>query len=163
MKPKKSILTALLIALVAVTTMVVSIPMPAVKGYINIGDSVVLLSGLIFGPLVGAAAGAIGSSLADLLLGYTLWAPWTFVIKGLEGFIAGWLLSRSRKETHRSVAAAASLGAVVMALGYFLASSVIYQSLAVAVLALPGDLIQGGVSVLLCLVLIRPIKKYLSL
>ena len=39
-----------LIALTAVTTMVVSVPVPAVKGYINIGDSVVILSGLIFGP-----------------------------------------------------------------------------------------------------------------
>nr|NLJ02902.1 ECF transporter S component [Bacillota bacterium] len=43
MHPKKMILTALLIALTAVTTMVVSVPVPAVKGYINIGDSVVIL------------------------------------------------------------------------------------------------------------------------
>ena len=163
MHTKKMILTALLIALTAVTTMVVSVPVPAVKGYINIGDSVVILSGLIFGPWAGAAAGAIGSSLADLLLGYTFWAPWTFVIKGLEGFLAGWLILRSRKETHLSAALAASAAAATMVLGYFVASSIIYQSVPIAVMALPGDLIQGGVSALLCLVLMPPIKKYLSL
>jgi len=163
MGSKKMILTALLIALVTVTTMVVNIPMPAVKGYVNIGDTVVLLAGLIFGPVVGATAGAIGSSLADLLLGYTLWAPWTFVIKGLEGFLAGWLVGRIRKTTTAGTAIGASIAAAVMVLGYFVASAIIYKSVPIAVVALPGDLLQAGVSVVLSLILLRPLKKYLSL
>lgn len=56
------------------------------KGYVNIGDTVVLLSGVLFGPLTGLAAGGLGSALADLLLGYGFWAPWTLLIKGLEGW-----------------------------------------------------------------------------
>lgn len=162
MDSKKMIITALLIALVTVTTMVVNIPMPAVKGYVNIGDTVVLLAGLIFGPAVGATAGAIGSSLADLLLGYTLWAPWTFVIKGLEGLFAGWLVARMRKST-TGAAVSASFAAAVMVFGYFIASAIIYKSVPVAVVALPGDLLQAGLSVALSLILLRPLSKYLSL
>ncbi len=86
MDAKKLIQTAILAALVAVTTMVVNVPLPGVKGYVNIGDAVVLLAGLMLGPAVGAFSGALGSSLADLLLGYAHWAPWTFIIKGVEGF-----------------------------------------------------------------------------
>ena len=111
---------------------------------------------------VGAAAGALGSSLADLLLGYAYWAPWTFVIKGLEGFLAGWLVGRMQKATTSGAALGASVAVVVMVLGYFVASTVLY-GMGIAVASLPGDLLQGGVSVVLSLILWRPIRKYLSL
>lgn len=158
MNSRKMILTALLIALVAVTTMVVNIPLPGVKGYVNIGDTIVLLAGLIFGPTVGALAGALGSSLADGLLGYLYWAPWTFVIKGLEGFLAGWLLLRFKK----AMPLVAMIAAGVMVLGYFLAGSILY-GFGAALASLPGDMLQGGASVVLSLVLVTPLRKYLNL
>jgi uncharacterized membrane protein len=160
MNSRRTVITALLIALVTVTTIVVNVPF--LRGYINIGDTVVLLAGLLFGPVVGAAAGALGSSLADLLLGYAYWAPWTFVIKGLEGFLVGWLARNGRdSKTSRGVVGT-TLAASVMVLGYFVASTILY-GWGVAVPSLPGDLLQGGVSVVLSLVLWRPIQKYLSL
>ena len=156
------ITTALLIALVTVTTMVVNVPLPGVRGYVNVGDSVVLLAGLVFGPVVGALAGALGSSLADLLLGYAYWAPWTFVIKGLEGFLAGWLVLRSRKGKTSVIILGTSLAALVMVAGYF-SVGILYYGLGPALVSLPGDLLQGAVSVALSLFLWRPIKKYVAL
>lgn len=158
MNSKKMILTALLIALVTVTTMVVNIPLPGVKGYVNIGDTVVLLSGLIFGPAVGALAGALGSGLADLLLGYAYWAPWTFIIKGLEGFLAGWLFVRFKRAT----LLVAGLSAAIMVVGYFLVG-ILYYGFGPALASLPGDLLQGGVSVILCLVLLPSLRKHLKI
>ncbi len=158
MNSKKMVLTALLIAVVTVTTRVVNIPLPGVKGYVNIGDTVVLLAGLIFGPTVGATCGALGSSLADLFLGYAYWAPWTFVIKGLEGFLAGWVAQRYRRAT----AQGAVLAAVIMVLGY-LGVGILYYGLGPALASLPGDLTQGAVSVALALLSVRPLRKYLSL
>lgn len=38
MEAREMIRTAILAALVAVTTMVVNVPLPAVKGFVNIGD-----------------------------------------------------------------------------------------------------------------------------
>lgn len=155
---KKMIQTAILIALVAIVTMVVNVPLPGVKGYVNVGDTVVLLAGLLFGPVVGALAGSLGSSLADILLGYAHWAPWTFIIKGLEGFLAGWLLLRFKKN---SILAAGS-GALVMLCGYFLVG-ILYYGWGLAVASLPGDLVQAGVSVALTLILLAPLRKYLGL
>lgn len=157
MNSRKMILTALLIALVAVTTMVVNVPLPGVKGYVNIGDTIVLLAGLIFGPMVGALAGALGSSLADILLGYAYWAPWTFVIKGLEGFLAGWLALHLKRSTPLVTTVAAG----VMVLGYLLAGTILY-GFGPAAASLPGDLLQGGASVALTLVLVQPLSKYLN-
>lgn len=72
---KKMLLAALFAALACVATMVISFPIPATQGYINMGDCMVLMSGWILGGLYGALAGGIGSALADLLLGYTVYAP----------------------------------------------------------------------------------------
>ena len=89
-KIRTMVLAAVLAALACVATMVVQIPSP-MNGYVNLGDCFVLLSGWLLGPWWGAAAGGIGSMLADLLLGYGHYAPGTLVIKGLMALVgAGW-------------------------------------------------------------------------
>ncbi|MEM2673615.1 MAG: ECF transporter S component, partial [Candidatus Bathyarchaeia archaeon] len=84
-------------ALVCIATMFFSVYVPATKGFFNIGESMVFLSAILFGPFVGAFAGGVGSMLADLLLGYYYFAPATLVIKALEGFIVGFLTKRNPK------------------------------------------------------------------
>ena len=89
-------------AIVCVVTMSFSVYVPATRGFFNIGDSMVFLSALLFGSLTGAFAGGVGSALADLLLGYSYYAPATLIIKGTEGFITGWLNDKKPKFTHTS-------------------------------------------------------------
>ncbi len=88
-------LTAISAALVCVATMVISVYVPATRGYFNIGEIAVYSTAMLFGPVVGAFAGGIGSMLADLLLGYPVYAPATFVIKAVEGVIVGYLCSKT--------------------------------------------------------------------
>lgn len=59
-------LAALFMALTTVATMVIHIPVPATQGFVNVGDSFVLLSGLLFSHYYGALIGGVGSALADL-------------------------------------------------------------------------------------------------
>src|SRR5436309_8883717 len=47
-----------------------------------------------FGPAVGAFAGGVGSALSDASLP-SPFAPFTFVIKGAEGLLAGYIASRN--------------------------------------------------------------------
>ena len=99
MNVRTTTLFALLIALTTVATMVVQIPTPPTQGYINVGDSMIYVSALLFGPLAGLLAGGIGSALADWLTGYGQFAPYTLVIKGLEGLVVGliaWALLKGR-------------------------------------------------------------------
>ena len=70
---------------------IIQILIPATGGYINVGDVIIFTSAILFGPMVGALAGGIGSAVADILFGYPAFAPYTFVIKGLEGFVAGYI------------------------------------------------------------------------
>ena len=73
--------------LVFVLTMF-AIPMPA-GGFWHFGNAMIILTGLMFGGLVGGLCGAIGATLADLVLGYGMWAPWTVWIKFFVGFLPG--------------------------------------------------------------------------
>ncbi len=81
-------LASIFAALTTISTVIIQIPIPATGGYINVGDAMIFTSALLFGPMVGAFAGGIGSAVADIFLGYPAFLPHTFVIKGLEGFVA---------------------------------------------------------------------------
>ena len=141
---------ALLTALVAVVTRMVQIPMPATEGYVNVGDAVIIAGALLFGGLVGGVAGGIGSALADVLGGYSHWAPFTLVIKGLEGLLIGLAASCLNPDLRRLggllVGGAVALGGMVwMVSGYFLVEWHLY-SLAPALASLPGNVFQAVVS-----------------
>jgi len=94
---------ALSIALVAAATAIFTIYVPATRGYFNLGETMVYFIALYFGPFIGAFAGGVGSALADLLLGYTIYAPATLLIKAAEGWAAGYLALRltGREKTFR--------------------------------------------------------------
>jgi len=143
---------AVMCALVAVATLI-HIPLPQVQGYLNVGDAVIFLAALLFGPLVGAFAGGIGSSLAHLILGYAHWAPWTLVIKGLEGLVVGLLMVRPQ--------VAMLSGAVVMVVGYFIAA-VFFYGFSPALTTLPGDLLQGIGSIVIASLAFGPIRHRLG-
>lgn len=92
LSPFKITVTAVFTALVCVATMMFSMYVPGTKGFFNIGESMVFLSALLFGPYVGAFAGGVGSMIADILLGYPIYAPATLVIKACEGAVVGTLV-----------------------------------------------------------------------
>ena len=79
---KKIAITALMAALTCIATIIIKIPSP-LKGYLNLGDCMVLISGWILSPVYGFIAAGLGSALADIFSGYVIYAPATFVIKGL--------------------------------------------------------------------------------
>jgi len=105
----------------ALTTIMTCImfPLPKPLGYVNLGEVAIFIFSLLMGPLIGAFAGGVGSMLADIILGYSSYAPATFMIKGFEGFIVGYL--RRLNEI-----AAMIVGSVSMILGYFLYDYILY-------------------------------------
>ena len=66
-KLKKIVMAALLAAFACVATMSIRIPTPGTGGYIHPGDAIVILSGVILGPVWGLLAAGIGSAMADLI------------------------------------------------------------------------------------------------
>ena len=147
---------AALIALTTVMTMIINIPTIGTNGYINLGDMVVFIAAMMLGKKGGFLVGGLGSALADILLGYTHYAPITLIVKGLEGYIAGSLLETSLGQ--RKPIIATSIAGVWMAFGYYIAEIFMYGAKA-ALLAIPGNLIQGMVGAVTAVILYQAIKK----
>lgn len=149
-------LLGLFIALVAVATMIIRIPIPQTTGYMNLGDSMVLLSGIFFGPALGFIAGGVGSALADILGGYPQWALWTLIIKGIEALLVGWLVQLIKIQKQKiSLGAVACfiLATVWMVLGYYVAETIMYDQKA-ALAELPANIMQAFGSVVLASLLL---------
>jgi len=94
-------ITTIFTALVCAATIVFSIYVPATKGYFNIGETMVYTTALLFGPYIGAFAGGVGSMLADIFLGYWIYAPATLIIKACEGAIVGFLSRKGFKPSSK--------------------------------------------------------------
>ena len=154
-------ITSIFAAIACVLTMTIQIPIPATGGYINIGDLGVMLTGLIFGPIIGFISGGVGSALADIFLGFPIYAPITFVVKGVEGFVVG-LIANPRifhgKRTYKDILAVI-MGGLLMVFGYFVVELLVFNVGIVASLTeVPGNFFQfifGAIGSIFLIVILR--------
>ena len=162
---KQLALTALFASLCLVGTLLIPIQLPT--GYFNVGDVFVLLAGWCLGPLYGCLAAGMGSALADIIAGYAMYSPFTFVIKALDAFSAYmvWRLLKKciRKERLDIIprALSALIGESLMVAGYFLVDTCLYGFYG-AVSSVFGNMLQGACCMALALMLmcaLYPIKN----
>lgn len=145
-RTKKLVVSALMATLTTVATMVIHIP--TFNGYIHLGDGMVLLSGILLGPLAGAAAGGIGSMMADLLSGYAFYAPATLLIKALAAFFGGYLYRRFLRSHNKAqfrilpFLTAGILCSFIVTGGYFIFELIVYGRSA-AMINIPFNLVQN--------------------
>lgn len=146
---------AMFVALVTVATVVIAIPSPA-GGYLNVGDTVVLIAAACLGPIGGMVAGGLGSCIADLILGYGMYAPFTLIIKGLEGLICGGLImlfDKTLGKRFKNYIAQVIAGVIAMIIAaltmsslYCIADGILY-GWGAAIVNAPANLLQGAIGI----------------
>ncbi|MHA2353437.1 MAG: ECF transporter S component [Candidatus Thorarchaeota archaeon] len=121
-------LLAIMTALATIMTLIIQIPYPGTSGYFNFGDTMVMLGGLLLGPVGGFFAGGVGSALADVISGYTFYAPITFVVKGFEGMAVGFFSFKVKEYVRLSKwdVVGVLVGAIIMLTGYFVAQVILF-------------------------------------
>lgn len=164
MKNKTLILiyTALMAALTCVATMIIKVPTVGTNGYVNIGDSMVLMSAWLLGNPYGALAAGIGSGMADLLSGYASYVPGTAVIKFLMafvGFIVFKLLKKTPLPVIISYVISGIVAEVIMVVGYFLYEATLLGYGLPAAASIPSNIIQGVTCLVLGTVLVLALGK----
>lgn len=149
----------MLAALACVATMIIKIPSP-LKGYINLGDCIVLLCGWILPPGYGFLAAGVGSALADIFSGYAVYAPATFAIKGLMAVISYLAFKIFSKKTKDFPARLISgtLAEATMILGYLLFEGFMY-GFSPSLVNIPANAVQGVVGLIIGIILIKIIQK----
>ncbi len=91
---KRMSFTALLSALCYIGFMYLRIDIPVLGGSVAIhfGNTFLIVAALLLGGVIGGLAGAIGMSIADLLIPqYAISAPKTFILKLCIGLIVGYV------------------------------------------------------------------------
>lgn len=158
-KTKKIVMAALLTALTCVATMIIKIPSP-LHGYLNLGDCIVLIAGWMLAPGYGFLAAGLGSALADVLSGYVLYAPVTFVIKGSMALIAFACLRLMHRRLGRfpSRLIGGALAEVFMVLGYFVFEGFYYGFGPSLVNVLPNA-VQGVAGLTIGSILFKVLEK----
>ncbi|QED49904.1 ECF transporter S component [Cytobacillus dafuensis] len=157
------ILTSMLIALVFVATFFLNIRLPiaANGGLVHLGTAMLFTASILFGPKKGAMAGAIGMGLFDLISGWTLWAPFTFVVRGLQGYIVGkiaWSNGRNGKSVPFNLLAII-ISVPVMLAGYYICEGVLYGSWIAPLASIPGNITQIVVGICVAIPLCVVLKK----
>ena len=158
-KTKKIVIAALLAALTCIATMIIKIPSP-LKGYINLGDCVVLTAGWMLSPAYAFLAAGLGSAFADIFSGYATYAPATFVIKGLMALIAfyGFKLLYKKLGNMPSRIISGVLAEMVMVLGYFVFEGFLY-GFAPSMVNIPPNTIQGIAGLIIGIMIIKALEK----
>lgn len=156
---QRTVTAAVLTAVICAVTMAVKIPSP-LKGYLNLGDGVVLLAGWLLSPGFGFLAAGLGSALADIFSGYVIYAPATFIIKGLMALIAvrGYIGLRKRAGNIPSRIAAGTAAELLMVAGYYLFEGVLYGFIP-ALANVAANAVQGAAGLIIGVFLIKGLEK----
>ncbi len=151
--------SALFAALIFVATRFIQIPMGPI-GYVNVGDGLVILAGWMLSPVYAFLAAGVGSAFADVLSPYIVYAPATFVIKGLMAIIACFIFKafKNNKKTVISALVGGAVAESVMIGGYLLYEGFLY-GFKTALLSVPFNSIQGLIALIAGTVLIKLLEK----
>jgi uncharacterized membrane protein len=136
--PRVLAVTAVMAAIVFATTMI-QLTLTPDGGYIHLGEAGILFSAFAFGPWVGAVVGGLGTALADVTLGFPLWAPFSLIIHGLQGWVAGWIVRRW--PGLGGLILASVVGGLIVVAGY-LPAGIILEGSGLALASIPFNALQ---------------------
>lgn len=149
---------AMFIALTFAFTFInIKLPIAASGGLVHLGNVPLFAGAVIFGRRTGALAGAIGMGLFDLVGGWTLWAPFTFVIVGIMGFVVGSIAHG--KNLGVWTAAAFIIAGIIKVVGYYFAELALYGNWFAPLYSIPGNVIQITVAAIISFPLIGVLKR----
>ncbi|MDM5314350.1 ECF transporter S component [Peribacillus frigoritolerans] len=157
------IITAMLIALVFLSTFFLNIKLPiaANGGLVHLGTAMLFIASILFGPKKAALAGAIGMGLFDIVGGWTLWAPITIVARGLQGYIVGKIAwSKGRNGTSIAFNVIATIVSIPFMIAvYYIGEGILYGNWIAPLASIPGDLVQNILGIIVAVPVCMALKK----
>lgn len=160
-------------ALTYIATAMIAIPVGN-RAVLHLGDAVLFLCAILLGKKKGALAAAIGMTFFDLFSPYYIWAPFTFVIKGIMAYIAGSIAYRNNYEGTNiwNNLFAFIVAGIFMIAGYFISGGALnhfafgmptmVQGLLAAGADIPANILQvvGGIAI--ALPICKTLKEHLG-
>ncbi|MGG1657988.1 ECF transporter S component [Brevibacillus sp. NRS-1366] len=160
-RTKMLVINALFIAFTLAATMFINIRLPIMGngGLIHLGNVPLFIAAFVYGRKTGAIAGAFGMGLFDLISGWTAWAPFTFIIVGAMGYVAGLIAEKlpGKRVLVYTLAIAAAL--IIKIVGYYFVEVILYSNWIQPFGSIPGNFLQVVVAGIIVLPLAERLKK----
>ncbi|MBW5467967.1 ECF transporter S component [Brevibacillus formosus] len=160
-KTKILVINALFIAFTLAATMFINLRLPIMGngGLIHLGNVPLLIAAFVYGRKTGAIAGAFGMGLFDLISGWTAWAPFTFVIVGAMGYVAGLIAEKVPGNRAFVYALAVVAALVIKIVGYYFVEVILYGNWIQPFGSIPGNVLQVVVAAVIVIPLVGRLKK----
>lgn len=161
-KTKTLVINALFIALTLVATMLIQFQLPVMStgGLIHLGNLPLLVASFVYGKKTGAIAGAFGMGLFDILSSWAIWAPFTFVISGAMGYMAGLIAEKMPGKRTLVYSFAVFVAVVIKIVGYYFAEVLLLQGQWIIPLgSIPGNFMQVVVAGAIAIPLVARLQK----
>lgn len=161
-KTREIVLCGLLTGIVFVATRFLNVRLPVSVngGLIHMGNTMLFMIAIVFGKKRGAIAGAFGMGLFDILSGWFLWAPFTFVIRGAMGYIVGAAAEGKEGKTQLIwTLVGIVLSSLVMIGGYYVTEGILYGNWIAPMTSIPGNIIQLIIGAVIGLPLAEALKR----
>ena len=161
----KMVLTAMMMCMVIVMTMVIRVPVPATQGYVHLGDCMIFFSVLLLGWKWGAVAAGVGSAMADMFAGYVQYIPVTFVVKGLMAVVMGLFIDFALKQGYEGMkfkimeVVSMVIAGFFMVFGYYIAEGFMLGNFVAPLASVPMNIVQFVTGIVLATVMAYALYK----
>ena len=157
---KEVVKVGLMSALIYIATATINIPIGP-GGVVHLGDSMIFVTAMLFGWKTAALSGAIGMTLFDLLSPYAVWAPYTLVIKGVMGAMAGFISHSKERQGEKLLwnIIAVVVSGIWVILGYYIAEAMIYGNILAPMATIPANLFQVSAGAVIAIPLTVLLKR----
>ena len=160
-KTKALVINALFIALTLVATMFINIKLPIMGngGLIHLGNVPLFIAALVYGKRTGAIAGAFGMGFFDIISGWAAWAPFTFIIVGAMGYVAGLISEKmpGKRVLVNTLAVAAAL--IIKVVGYYFTEVILFSNWIIPFGSIPGNIMQVAIAGIIVVPLAGRLKR----
>lgn len=135
----------------AITIALSSFGIPVPGGHLYINDIAIVTASLILDPFSAFLVGGVGSFLGDFLF-YPAPMFVSLITHGLQAIVISLI---ARKSSRISIGfLAASLGGIIMVIGYTLGRAFIYSTIPYAIMKLPFQILQALVGIVAGVILV---------
>lgn len=160
-RTKAIVMNALFITLTLVATMFINIRLPIMGngGLIHLGNVPLFIAALVYGKKTGAIAGAFGMALFDLFSGWATWAPFTFIIVGAMGYVAGIISEKIPGKRVLVYSLAVAVALIIKIVGYYFTEVILYGNWILPLGSIPGNVMQVVIAGIIVVPLAERLKK----
>lgn len=142
----------------------IMLPFASQGGLVHLGTPIAVIATIIYGRKIGTASGAIGMTIFDILGGWFIWAPATFVARLGLGYLLGSVAFSNNKNGDSFVynLIGLILGGLWMILIYYLFEAILYNNWVAALGSIPGNATQLVLAAVIGIPIGMILKRYIK-